>query len=299
MLTGFRAFECIALMFLIVAVIKNLFLKGSLKFVILWSMMYAIWEILFSIIRILMWTTSINVILESSQEVATTFFYIALYFTPYCWYNYLIIVMSVLSMSTVAYIGMALGAVSAFWAKDKIKVAAYFATFIIMIAVILIGPHDLIKNTLFFDKQEISITETSGRDFLMEASIDSIKKNPYGLGFSAAEPYVFFLYKIPAISAHNSIFSAGLGMGIPGIILFVVFILSCIRSVLTSHIPKTYKPMLIGCLSVAILHCMGNPSVGSRVYGAWMCGMYIFVLVCGFYVYGKNYIIEDEDSYCS
>ena len=55
-LTGFRAFECIAMTLLIVAVIQELFESGDLKYVILWSLFYCTWDTIWSIIRMAQWT---------------------------------------------------------------------------------------------------------------------------------------------------------------------------------------------------------------------------------------------------
>lgn len=292
-LTGFRAFECIAMMLLIVAVIQQLFETNNLKYVILWSLFYCTWDVIWSLIRIAQWATNLGTLLESSQMMATTFFFMALYFVPHKWYNYLIMVMSIFSMSTVAYIGMALGAVSAFWTKGKAKALTIFCSFALLLAVLWVGPYKLLKDTLFFDKKEISIENTSGRNHIMDATIASIEKHTFGLGFFAAEPHVLYVTFRGAISAHNSLFSAGLGLGIPGIVVFSIFLLSMGFCVFSKHIPRGYKPILIGCFSVAFLHCMGNPSVGTRVFGAWMPGMYIFVLVSAFYVYGKYFESEE------
>ena len=288
-LSGFRAFECIAMMLLIVAVIQQLIETGNLKYVILWSLFYCTWDIFFALIRASKWAASLGTLLAASQMMATTFFFMALYFTPRKWYNYLIMVMSIFSMSTVAYIGMALGAVSAFWTNGKAKAFTILCSFILLIALIWVGPYKLVKDTIFFDKNDISMEETSGRDKLMDLTIDCVKEHPLGLGFFAAEPYVIYSTGQFAISAHNSLFSAGMGLGIPGIIVFSIFLMSLGLCVISKYIPRMYKPICIGCFSVAFLHCMGNPSVGTRVYGAWMPGMYIFVLVCAFYIYGRYY----------
>lgn len=48
----------------------------------------------------------------------------------------------------------------------------------------------------------------------MDATIECVERYPMGLGFFAAEPYVLYAKNLGAISAHNSLFSAGMGMGI-------------------------------------------------------------------------------------
>lgn len=288
-LSGFRAFECIAMALLIIAVVQQLFETGNLKYVILWSLFYCSWDIFWSILRAAQWATNVGTLLESSQMMATSFFFMALYFIPRKWYNYLIMTMSVFSMSTVAYIGMGLGCISALWTHGKAKTITTVAGFTLLIVIILIGPYSFLKNTIFFDKKDISIEETSGRNHLMDATIDCVERYPLGLGFFAAEPYVLYAKNLGAISAHNSLFSAGMGMGIPGIIIFSLFLLAMAKASFSKYIEEEYRPIIIGCFCVALMHCMGNPSVGTRVFGAWMPCMYIFVLISAFYVYGRDY----------
>ena len=294
-LTGFRAFECIAMTFLIVAVIQDLFETGSVRFVILWSLLFCTWDIIWAVCRAALWAPSLSVLLEVSQMMSTCFFFMALYFIPRRWYNYLIMVMSVFSMSTVAYIGMALGSVSSFWNEGRTRLIAIVGAFVLLLTVIAVGPQKLLKDTIFFDKDEISLEETSGRDHLMEISIATMNKYPMGLGFFAAEPYVLYAANYGAISAHNSLFSAGIGMGIPGVIIMALFFIAIGKVTISQFIPEKYKSIVIGCFCVAFLHCMGNPSIGTRVFGAWIPCMYIFVLICSLYIYSKYYYVEGSD----
>lgn len=293
-LTGFRTFECVAMTLLIVAVIQQLFEFADLKYVILWSLFYCTWDVTFGLIRGAQWAPDLTTLLQQSQMMATTFFFMALYFIPLKWYNYLIIIMSIFSMSTVAYIGMALGSISAFWKKGQTKFFVVLCAVALVVTVLAIGPYKVLKDTVFFDKEDISIKETSGRDYLMEITLKTMEEDPMGLGFFAGEPYVLYRHHFGAISAHNSLFSAVMGMGLPGVILISIFFVAVGYAVFSKYQNDKYKPMLIGCFCVAFLHCMGNPSVGTRVFGAWMPCMYMFVLISSFYVLGKNYSIQDN-----
>ena len=202
-------------------------------------------------------------------------------------------------MSTVAYIGMAIGSISAFFNKGKTKFIALAGAFILLIAVLAVGPYTILKDTVFNDKESISINETSGRDYLLEITIKTLEENPWGQGFFAAEPYVLYKAHFGAISAHNSLSSAALGMGYPGLIIFAIFLTAMWVVTFSKYIDSRFRAILIGCMCVAFLHCMGNPSVGTRVYGAWIPCMYIFVLTCGFYIFGKYYekreLVEQPD----
>ena len=79
-------------------------------------------------------------------------------------------IMSIFSMSTVAYIGMALGSVSTFFGQKRYRTAVILAFMILGTVIAVIGPYKFIKDTVFFDKESISIHETTGRDKIMEVA---------------------------------------------------------------------------------------------------------------------------------
>lgn len=289
-LTGFRAFECMSMMMLMVAVVQNLFYRADSKTVIQWTMLYVTVDILFSIMRALSYTTNVMTLLQTSQMMATTFFYMALFQSPKKWWNYLIIIMSIFSMSTVAYIGMALGSVSTFFGQKRYRPVVILAFMILGMVIAVIGPYKFVKDTVFFDKQSISIHETTGRDKIMEVALEALKERPGGgYGFFSGEPYLLYSKHLAAINGHNSLFSAAIGLGVPGIVLMVLFFLTMMKTVFSRYIPPEYRASLIGCFCVSFLQSMGNPGIGSRVFGGWMPTMFATVLICGFYVYGKYY----------
>lgn len=286
-LTAFRAFECMAMILLIVAIMQTLFTTCQLKKIIDWTILYVVVDIVFSLLRTLTWTTSLSWLLESSQAVSTVFFFMALYYPRKKWYHYLIMVMAIFSGSTVAYIGMAVGCISVLWMDTKHKVPIFLGVLVVSMAIYVIGPHKVLKNTVFHDKESISLEETSGRNYLMEISLQSVKDNPWGLGFVSGELFLLRDCGHNAINVHNSLFSAGIGMGYVGIVMMAIFLLGIGVTVFSRKIPKQYRSSLIGCLFVGFLHCMGNPALGSRVFGAWLPVTFLFTLICSFYVYGR------------
>lgn len=288
-LSGFRAFECLSMIMLIIVIVDNLFSNYDYDMIIKWSLLYVTTDILISIIKTACYSTDISLLLESSQMMSTVFFFMALYYSRKQWYHYLIMVMSLLSMSTVAYIGMAFGSISIFWCKPKFRTLVFLGSIAFVCVVAIIGPQKILKETLFFDKKEISIHETSGRDKLMEVSIKALINKPEGYGFFAGEPYLLRKVGHAAINAHNSLFSAAIGSGYVGIFLMIVFLIMIFKIVFSRFIPYEYRATLIGCFFVGFLHCMGNPGLGSRVYGSWLPVMYLFTLICGFYIREKYY----------
>lgn len=295
MLTGFRSFECLSMLMLIVASIGTLIESYGIKRAFQWSMLFVVSNILFSIISRLMWTTDIFVILEGSQMMATCFFYLALFWVPLRWYNYLIMLFSFFSGSTVAYIGMALGSISILWTRGKYRFYAVFAALTVVLLVCYIGPMKVLKETVFYDKKEISIEQTSGRNHIMDVAIKAIETKPQGWGFFSGEPYLLYKNNLGAINGHNSLFSAAIGTGLPGVILICAFLIAMGLAAFSQYIPSRYKAIIIGCFCVAFMHCMGNPSIGSRVYGAWMPEAYIFSLICAVCTSNKYYILSENE----
>lgn len=288
-LTGFRAFECFSMLTLIVAIIQKLFEQDDYDIIIRWTLLYVTVDIVFSLIRALSYTTDVMMLLQTSQMMSTVFFFMTLYDTHKRWYHYFIWAMAIFSMSTTAYIGMALGCISLFWGKEKYRIHVLIGSIILGCVITIIGPYKFVKETVFFEKETISLHETSGRDKIMNVAVDALAQKPEGYGFFAGEPYLLYAKRLGAINGHNSLFSAAIGLGIPGIVLISMFFLGMFRIVLSRHIHAEYKPTLIGCFMVAFLHCMGNPGLGSRVFGSWLPVMFLCTLACGFYVQGKYY----------
>ena len=287
-LTGYRAFECLTMMLLMLQVWRRLFAKHNLARVMDWCMLWVGLQVICQIISTLRWTTDPLTVLGSSQMVSTTFFFMALYHPHKRWIHWLIMVMAILSGSTVAYIGMTIGTVSIFWGKAKHKVPVFIFALLAGVLIYSYGPQRFIKNTVFYDKEAIALDQTSGRDQVMETALLSLQKNPMGYGFFAGEPYILYQSFRGAINAHNSFFSAAMGLGYVGIVLLFIFFLGMFRVTFYRGIPRKYHQPLIGCFFVGFLHCMGNPGIGSRVYGSWMPVMLLFTLICSFYAYTKN-----------
>lgn len=292
-LTGYRAFECLTMMLLMLTVWQRLFAKHNMDRVMGWCMLWVGLQVVCQIISTLRWTRDPLMVLGSSQMVATTFFFMALYHPHKRWIHWLIMVMAILSGSTVAYIGMTIGVVSIFWGKTKYKVPVFIFALLAGVFIYYYGPQKFIKDTVFYDKEAIAMDHTSGRDQVMETALISLQQNPMGYGFFVGEPYILYQHYRGAINGHNSFFSAAMGLGYVGIVLLFVFFIRMFRATFYRDIPRKYQQPLIGCFFVGFLHCMGNPGIGSRIYGSWMSVMLLFTLICSFYIYyatGKNKI---------
>ena len=226
-LTGFRAFECFSMLALIIAIVQKLFEQDDFDIIIRWTLLYVTVDIVLSLIRALFYTTDVMMLLQTSQMMSTVFFFMALYDAHKRWYHFLIMAMAIFSMSTTAYIGMALGCISLFWGKKKYRIHVLIGTIILGCVIAIVGPYKFVKETVFFEKETISLHETTGRDKIMNVAVDALLQKPEGYGFFAGEPYLLYAKRLGAINGHNSLFSAAIGLGIPGIVLISIFSLEC------------------------------------------------------------------------
>lgn len=291
-LTIYRSVECFAMMTLMMATLQELIKYRNVDLVIQWSLLYAFINILISTYRYAQWATDISTLLESSQMTATVFFFLALYYAKQWYIKWTILVFSIFSGSTVALIGIALGSLGVLYGDYKRK-AAFITIAVIIIGIASVtGGKSLLLRTVFYDKEDISMKNTSGRDKILENSINFIKKRPItGYGFFSGESEVMRRYSgfKGAINTHNSFLSALLGIGIPGFILLLSFFISMFSISHSRYIPIRYKPALVGTFIIGFVQCMGNPGLGSRVYGSWMSVMYAYVLISSIYIYFKFY----------
>ena len=289
-LSGYRAFECLVMLLLMATVWQRLFATHNMNIVIDWCMLWVGLQIICQLLNYLRYTTNLADLIEGAQMVSTTFFFMALYRRHKRWIHYLIIVLSVLSGSTVGYIGMCVGLVSLFFGESKDKFPIFLLSMLLMLFIVFYGPQRFIKDTIFYDKPEISIEATTGRNHIMEAGIRTIKEQPLGYGFFVGEVYALHKNGIYVINGHNSFFSAAMGLGYVGIVSLFIFFLGMFRVTFFRGIPRQYRQPLIGCFFVGFFHCMGNPGIGSRIYGSWMPVMLLFTLICSFYAYNRKYL---------
>lgn len=297
-LTGFRAFECLSMLLLTVTSITQLYRNThDTDIVIQWSLLYTFFSIIISLIIRARWDHGLG-LFQASQMVATTFFYLAVFHSRSQVIRWTIILFSILSFSTTAYIGMTLGLSGLLFTKMKYRFVLFFCAILAGIAVSYIGIDTVLKNTIFINHQEAvggdleSILEdSSGRNHVWEAALESTVETPWGYGFFAGEPYILYARNLGGITAHNSFLSALMGVGPLGMLLLACYFLFFGPVLLSRYIPSNYRPALIGCFCVGIAHSMGNPGIGSRVYGSWIPVTHILVLIVCIFLFNK-YVVK-------
>ena len=294
-LTLYRALECITMLLLMMGTMKELF-KYNLKRVIEWSIYYIFFTIIIRSLQYIASGSALTIskggVFQSAQMIATIFFFLGIFHARKWYMKYTIAAFAILSLSTTGYIGMALGIISLAFGNAKYKIATFFIGICILIAISFLGTDKLLKNTVFIDRSEISVENTSGRDQVWNLGFEWIKERPFtGYGFVAGETYLVRVKeeRTQVIGMHNSFMSALVDEGVFGFVFMLLFFLGMFRVTFSRYIPIQYRPALIACFIGAFVHSMGNPGIGFRVYGSWMSAMYVCVLLCSIYVQNKYY----------
>lgn len=274
----YRAFECFAFMLLIVACLLNVIHKTDSKGLVIWSCSFAAYYVLAQVALAYKRSSSLSYIITASEFFAPAFFFITFFYPVSVGKKWLIRIATILSCSTVSYIGLAVGSLCFLFHKR------YRATTICVLVLVCsfmctYGVYDVLKATIFADKPEISLSETTGRDQIMKATLAASLDRVYGYGFYAGETYVLYKSMSGAINAHNSFFSALLGTGYVGCLLIFLFFLHMFTFLLTRKLSDIQRASMCGCFCVVFLNSMGNPGIGSRVYGAWLPSVYISSLI--------------------
>lgn len=299
-LTIYRSIESLAMFLLMVATVKGLISKG-IPVLIQWTIYYVFFTIIIRFMGALSqgvgfgFSIGYGGVFQCAQMIAPVFFYLGVYHAEKWYVRWTFIIFSILSMSTVGYMGIALGLSTLAFGNTKLKTVAALIVFLLLIMVLLVGPKTLLKNTVFIEREDISMKNTSGRDQVWEMGYRWFKERPFtGYGFTAGETYLIRNGegRTYVIGMHNSIMSALVGVGVFGAVFLVLFFLGMFLITFSRHMPLKYRPALIAIFLSAFVQSMGNPGIGFRVYGSWMSAMYVCVLIAGIYVYNKYHYKE-------
>lgn len=292
-LSAYRAVECMGMLLLNAAIIKNLLALKNEYYAMLWSVCYAFLMLSFTFASSFK-GGGIYMALYNCQFPATIFFYLAFYFAPSWWIKYPIELLAIFCKSVTGYCGMALGLCSLMFGSAKYRLLGGAIAVGLLFAVSTIGFDELLNQTIFASKGgvlvdgEIDPNKTSGRSNVWELAIRKITEENhlyYGYGFVAGETVFARRIQGPmVIGMHNGFLSALIGTGLFGLITFALFMVQTSVSPFNRKIPNKYKTVLIASLCVILVHTVGNPGLGFRVYGTWMPAMYIVMLINGFYI---------------
>lgn len=282
-LTLYRAFEHLSSLLLLSAVIGTLYSRLSVEGMIQWVMYYSVFTILVNNIRraqllgINIFSID-NILLE--QMASTPYFFLALLLPVGLLVKIFILPISLFSFSNTAYAGMMAGSLALRQGSKWLR--RIFAIFLVGTAItwFLVGTETILQNTVFYGKEGVGMEYTTGRDKIIELSIDAVLEKPLtGYGFVAGETYIINLVHKGAIGAHNGLLSALIGTGVLGAFFLIFLFFSIYRIAKSKSLPPVYRSAFLASIILIFVHTMGNPGLGARVYGAWMPAVLIFTLI--------------------
>ncbi|WP_282776963.1 O-antigen ligase family protein [Phaeodactylibacter xiamenensis] len=291
-LTGYRSFECIAYTLLIATALNNVIRKNGVEVLVKWVLFYATIAIIASIIgRARLGGMDIFSLqtLFTEQMNSTPYFFFALLLPASFVSKALILSISIFSLSNTAYAGMGLGSYGLSSGNRWLKII-FFTSIILLIAFLSIyGVNAFLQNTLFYGKGGVGLEYTTGRNTIFEYSWEEAQKRPFtGYGFVAGDAFVINKRFQGVIGAHNGVLSSLLGMGYPGALLFILFLIKMFFLSKRRIFPSIYRSVFLGSVILLSVHTMGNPGLGTRVYGTWKPAVVIFTTICTVYLHFKR-----------
>jgi hypothetical protein len=274
-LTGYRAFEAITYLCLISWTVyklsKNLDAQNMVEWLVFWGIWGIFWSAATTIKGSLQWFLMQPFDVARLDYPAVLFF--ALLLTKRKWFKYIILILALLSVSNKIYLGFALGLIGFFFGDSKdVKIIALLGIVLLLSVTIFIDIETLLKNTVFYGREEISYENSSGRDKIWEVAWEAFLNSPIlGYGFVSGETTILYEKFQGAINSHNSMFSSLLGTGIVGGIFIVGYFRSAVLTAFNRHWPvDKWKPAAIGTVMMCLTLSALAPGVGSRVFGSWI-----------------------------
>ena len=292
-LTLYRAFENLSFLLLICASLSIVYNKyKSPEVLVYWVLYYAVLLIITGTLkRSLLWgfpLFSIDTLLLEQMN-SSPFFFLAL-LLPVGWFiRSIIISISIFSLSNTAYLGMLVGSLAIRGGKRSVKIILTLMVCVLIFIILYFGLDSIIQNTVFYGKSGVGMEFTSGRDAIFELAINEGLKSPVlGYGFVAGDTYVINKNFEGAIGAHNGFLSAFLGTGIVGLIIFTCFFIRSYQITRSKFLPLKYKVAFSSSIIFVSIYTLGNPGLGTRVYGSWISATLIMVLISLIYLHFKH-----------
>lgn len=289
----YRGFENLAYQLLVVALLTKLSFSlyhQNENRVVSWIMTYAAIVIAISVFRRSQWAGISFQVLFSEQFNSTPFFFIALFY-PTVWYvRSLILSASIFSQSNTAYAGMIIGSLSFIRGKKWMKAMFFISSIVLLCFIIWLGLENILQNTIFYGKEGVGFEYTTGRDIIFNKSIKYILDSPIlGYGFVAPEIELVTQGQIGIIGVHNALLSSLLGMGIPGLLLIMLFFAELFKLAGSKrYLNSTQRAAFTGTIFIGLFHSVANPGIGSRMYGTWLPVVILFTLISTVYIVQKN-----------
>ena len=282
-ITGYRAFESLTYFILLSLLASNLVLRIGIQDIIEWLMLWIVWNIFWSValqikfvgVSYLIWP------FRSSRLETPILFFIALFLAQRSIFKYVVLAFAILAISNKVYFGIAFGLLGLFFGDSKHK--GWLTLIIISILGILlfIPLEELLKETLFYGRETVSMASTSGRDKVWTVAWNGFLQNPIlGYGYVSGENTILYNNFKGAISAHNFLFSGLLGTGLVGSLFLILYFLSAFKISISKYFPSSkWRPTMASTFIMSLIVSLTAPGIGGRIYGSWIPVVLVFTLI--------------------
>jgi O-antigen ligase len=282
--TAYRAFESLTYLLLISIVVYNLLIRLSYQNMVEWAVFWVVWDMAWSLLlsiktdgfSYLMWP------FKTSQLTIPMILFMAVILSERKYLKYLFVIFAILSASNKIYFGVALGVFGFLYGDSRYKGRLVFLIMVILAAIIIIDPVELLKNTLFYGRQSVSMADTSGRDEIWSIAWQGFLNRPFlGYGFVDGESRVLYSqFRNGAINTHSFLFSGLLGTGILGTIFLLLYFWNAFKVASSKYLPEhRWRPALVSTFIMSFVVSLTAPGVGGRVYASWIPVVFIFTLI--------------------
>ncbi len=291
-MTFYRSIENFAYILLISGSLLTVYRRFlSLKFTLDWVLFYGFFYIMIKTVKrsLNLYDTVFSfeaIFLE--QLNSTPFFFLALFLSTNFFIKLLILPTSIFSLSNTAYVGMFAGSLGFLKGNKGMQVLVILLTGTLSFIILYFGVNVFLENTIFYGQGGIGFEYTTGRNQIFEDALTAAFIKPIlGYGFVAGEVLIITSMREGVIGAHNGFISAFLGMGIIGLVPFVIFYAKMFLISLDKKLPKKVKSVYVASVIFITIYTIGNPGIGTRVYGSWISSTLIFTLICISYMHFK------------
>lgn len=286
-ITLYRAFEMLVYLLLISWTVYNLFMRLDTQNMVEWLVFWAVWAIVWSV------ATNIKVaglnFLQNPFDAARLDYpmviFFALLISKRKVFKVLILALAFFSFSNKIYLGFALGLAGFLFGNAKYKGLIFMGMIVLLGVLSFIDFEELLKQTVFIGRREVSLEDSSGRYYVWQVSWKAFLESPWiGHGFVAGENTVLFSKFEGAINSHNFLFSGVLGTGILGTLFLLGYFWTVFKMGLKSIWPKDkWKPAIMGTLIMSLVVSFTSPGIGSRVFGSWIGVVLVLTLIAALF----------------
>lgn len=281
--TGYRAFESLTYFILIVWVLFNLSIRLTPQQIIEWTAYWIVWNILLDYVSILK-ITSLNgyhLFFQSARTVFPMGIFFILLISKRKFFKILMVLFILFSLSNKVYFGLAFGLLGFLWGESKYKSYILILALSLVFLLLYLDIEDLLRNTLFFGRNSIDLTDSSGRNQIWNIAWHGVKENPtIGYGFVSGENSILYQSFTRAINVHNSFLSSLLAVGVVGTIPLLFYFISIVKISFSKVFPKKkWRTAIISTALMSITISMAAPGLGGRVYGSWIPVVFVFTLI--------------------